>query len=192
MKKPRPILLAVLLLLLAVLVFLFVKGISPERIAGPGESAPPVVAEAPGAKETLKATLYFQREEDGLLVAETRDITVTGQPAADAEAVLAELIKGSSGGLTATLPPETKLRQVFLTKDGTAYADFTKELASAHPSGSEAELATVYAIVDTLAINFKAIKRVFILVDGEERETLNGHITLDRPYRPDYTLVARS
>jgi spore germination protein GerM len=193
MKKARPLLLAALLVVLAVLVVWFIKGFAPERIAGPGDvPAAPAAPETPAAKETMKATLYFQRDDDGLFVAEIRDVPATGSVAADAEAVLAELIKGSSGGLVSALPPETKLRQVFLTKDGTAYADFSKDLSSAHPSGSDAENATVFAIVDTLAFNFKAIKQVFILVDGEERETLNGHITLDRPYRPDFTLVAKS
>jgi spore germination protein GerM len=192
MKNPRPILLAVLLAVLAFLVFWFVKGFAPERIVGPGDAPAQAAApETPAAKETMKATLFFQRD-DGLFVAEIRDVPASGSVAADAEAVLAELIKGSSGGLVSALPPETRLRQVFLTKDGTAYADFTKDLAAAHPSGSDAENATVFAIVDTLAFNFKTIKKVFILVDGEERETLNGHITLDRPFRPDFTLVAKS
>ena len=193
MKKPRPIFLVALLAVLAFLVVWFIKGFAPERIVGPGDIPSASTApETPAAKETMKATLFFQREEDGLFVAELRDVPATGSVAADAEAVLTELIKGSSGGLVSALPPETKLRQVFLTKDGTVYADFSKDLSAAHPSGSDAENATVFAIVDTLAFNFKAIKKVFILVDGEERETLNGHIALDRPFHPDFTLVARS
>ena len=52
MKKPRPILFALLLIILAVLVFWFVRGFAPERIAGPGE-APSLAAtpEAPVPKE---------------------------------------------------------------------------------------------------------------------------------------------
>jgi spore germination protein GerM len=196
MKAPRTFVLAGLSILLVVLVYFFIRGFALERIAGPAEAPVPAAdggaPETPVSKEMMKATLFFQRDDDGMLVAETRDVPSTGSVAADAEAVLTELIKGPTGGLVATVPPETKLRQVFLTKDGTAYADFTKDLSAAHPSGSDAETATVYAIVDTLAVNFKAIKKVFILVDGEERETLNGHVTLDRAFHPDYTRIARS
>jgi spore germination protein GerM len=192
MKPPRAPILAGLSILLAVLVFLFFRGFAPERIAGPAETAAPVaVGETPAAKEKLKATLFFQRDDDDQLVAEPREIPSTGTMTGDAEAVLNELIKGSANGLVSALPPETRLHQVFLTKDGTAYADFSKELSAAHPSGADAETATVYAIVDTLAFNFKSIKKVFILVDGEERETLNGHVTLDRPFRPDFTRIAK-
>jgi len=192
MKTPRTPVFVVLSVVLAALVFFLVKGFTPERIAGPGDLPAPIAApEGPAARATMKVTLFFLRD-DGLFVAETRDVPSTGSVAADAEAVLNELIKGSANGLVSAIPPETKLRQVFLTKDGTAYADFTKDLAAAHPSGSDAETATIYAIVDTLAVNFKAVKKVFILVEGLEKETLNGHATLDRPYRPDYTLIAKS
>ena len=165
------------------------RSASPDRPRFPRR--PSAERGAPPAKETIKATLFFQRDDDDRLVAETREIVSTGSVAGDAELLLTELIKGSANGLVSALPPETKLRQVFLTKDGTAYVDFSKELAAAHPSGTDAEAATVYAIVDTLAVNFKAVKKVFILVDGEERETLNGHVTLDRAYLPDYTRIAR-
>jgi len=193
MKAPRPSVFAALSVLLIVLVFLFFKGITPERIAEPtaapgpsGESG----AIAPPA--TQKVTLFFLREEDGLFVPETRDIPSTGSVARDSEALLTELIKGSAAGLVSAVPPEAKLRKVFVTKDGTAYVDFTRDLADAHPSGSNAETATVYAVVDSLAFNFKSIKQVFILIDGQERETLNGHITLDRPFVPDFRLIAKT
>ncbi len=194
MAKSRAPLLLILGALLIGLVILFILGISPERIARPDETAGTSATPAgvvPPAKDALTVTLYFLREDDGLFVPETRTIPASGSIAREAEAVLDELIKGSQNGLPSALPIEAKVGQVFVTKDGTAYADFSKDLIAAHPSGSEAEKATVYAIVNTLAVNFKSVKRVFILVDGEEKETLNGHITLNRPYAPDFSLVAK-
>jgi spore germination protein GerM len=194
MKTPRLGALAGLSILLALLVFVFFRGVAPERIAGPGETPPPAdsAAEPFAVKETRQVTLFFLREDDGLLVPEVRDIAATGSVAAESEALLVELIKGSAGGLLSALPSETKLRQVFLTKDGIAYADFTKDLTAVLPAGTDAERAAIYAVVDSLAFNFKAIKKVFILIDGEERETLNGHLTLDRAYLPDYSLIAKN
>jgi hypothetical protein len=52
-------------------------------------------------------------------------------------------------------------------------------------------MATVFSLVDTLAYNFPSIKKVFLLIDGEERETLSGHLCLDRAYLPDYDLTVR-
>ncbi len=191
MVKPRSLHILILTGLLVALVILFILGISPERIARPaGTPDTPADAVALDA-ETKSVTLFFLREEDGMFVPETRTIAASGTIAQEAEAVLNELIKGSANGLASALPPEAKVGQVFVTKDGTAYADFSKDLIDAHPSGSEAEQATVFAIVNTLARNFKSVKKVFILVDGEERETLDGHITLNRAFLPDYSLVAK-
>ena len=71
-----------------------------------------------------------------------------------------------------------------------AYVDFSKEIQEKHLRGSSAEMATVFSIVNSLAYNFKSIKKVFILIDGVEKETLGGHISLSHPFLPQYDLVA--
>ena len=58
--------------------------------------------------------------------------------------------------------------------------------------GSEAELITVYSVVNSLTVNFPAIKRVQILVEDKPRPTLWGHVDLTRPLPPDMTLLATS
>jgi spore germination protein GerM len=191
MAKSRTPVLIVLAALLAGLVLLFILGISPERIARRSETPEAPADVTPPTSETKTVTLFFLREDDGMFVPETRTIAAAGSIAEQAEAALAELIKGSANGLPSALPAEAAVGQVFVTKDGVAYADFSKDLVVAHPSGSDAERATVFAIVDTLAYNFKSIKKVFILVEGEERETLNGHITLGHAFLPDFSLVAK-
>ncbi len=191
MSKLRSLRVPVLAVLLVGLVILFILGISPERIARPSGMPEAPVDPAALKAETKTVTLFFQREEDGMFVPETRTIAASGNIAREAEAVLGELIKGSADGLASALPPEAKVGRVFVTKDGTAYADFSKDLVEGHPSGSEAEKATVYAIVNTLARNFKTVKKVFILVDGEERETLDGHVSLSRAIAPDFSLVVQ-
>ncbi|MBN1938351.1 MAG: GerMN domain-containing protein, partial [Candidatus Aminicenantes bacterium] len=136
-------------------------------------------------------TLLFISEEHESLVPEEREIFADpASPAAEAREILSELIKGSQRGLLSPIPQETRLIQVYIDKDGTAYVDFSREFADRHPSGSTAEIDTVYAVVDSLAQNLKAVKKVFLLVDGEERETLAGHIAIDRPIVPDYSLIA--
>jgi len=92
--------------------------------------------------------------------------------------------------LISPLPPETRLRQLFITRSGVAYVDFSKELADRHPSGSSAEIATIYSVVNSLTYNFKSIKKVFILVEGGEKETLGGHISLSQAFAPRYSLSA--
>ena len=54
--------------------------------------------------------------------------------------------------------------------------------ADGHPSGIEPETLTIDSIIGTLYANFPRIEQVRFLVDGQPRETLNGHTDLMRTY----------
>jgi spore germination protein GerM len=191
MADNKKILAAVLSGVLVILVVVFLITSGRERIRKAGTSAPSATASVPSdGRPTKKATLFFPRDDDGLLVAEDRDIPAGASVERDAVTVLTELIKGPSGGLVAAFPPETKVDGLFITKDGTAYVDFSSDLADKHPSGTDAETSTVFSVVNTLAFNFTNIKKVYILIDGRERETLAGHLSLERAILPDYSLNA--
>ena len=180
--------------LIAVLVLAAVlfRGTGGERIkpAAPVRAGEEPSATAP-ARESKSVQLFFLSEDDNYLHPEKREIPAGPSVVEEADLTIRELIRGSDKGYISPLPPETKLRQLFVTKDGTAYVDFSREIMEKHPSGSSAELATVYSIVNTLAFNFKPIKKVFILVEGSEKETLGGHINLSRPFVPLFSLNAR-
>jgi spore germination protein GerM len=198
MKKKRSItpvqwslfgLSVVVVIVLAVVLF---RGEGGEKIkvateVSPAESEPEAVP--PGKAKTV--TLFFLSEEDSLLHAEEREILAGSSITGEAEQVVEALIRGSEKGFVNPLPPETLLRQIFVTKEGVAYVDFSKDIMENHPSGSSAELGTVYSIVNTLAYNFKPIKKVFILVEGSEKETLGGHINLNQAFVPQFSLNSR-
>jgi hypothetical protein len=50
-------------------------------------------------------------------------------------------------------------------------------------------MATLFSVVDSLTFNLKEIKRVHILVGGEERDTLKSHVDLRRDYAQDLSVV---
>jgi len=54
--------------------------------------------------------------------------------------------------------------------------------ADHHPSGIEPETLTIESVIGTLYANFPRIEQVRFLVDGQSRETLNGHADLMRTY----------
>lgn len=177
-----------LLLILSAVLFFFTGGGEP----APDDKDFPGPEEATTGTEqaTLKqVVLYFLSESDGLFHPEPRTIPAGPSVEGEARRLVEELIKGSQTGLISPLPPESQLRQVFLTRGGTAVVDFSREFSDRHPSGSTAEMATVYCLVNSLTANFKPIKRVFILVNGNERETLSGHISLTRPFLPLSSLI---
>ncbi|HUD22056.1 MAG TPA: GerMN domain-containing protein [Acidobacteriaceae bacterium] len=59
--------------------------------------------------------------------------------------------------------------------------------ADQHPSGIGPETLTIDSILQTLGANFPQIEQVRFLVDGQPRETLNGHADLMRTYQVSST-----
>jgi Sporulation and spore germination len=56
------------------------------------------------------------------------------------------------------------------------------DFADHHPSGVEVESLTIQSILGTLHANFPTVQQVRFLVDGQPRDTLNGHADLIRIY----------
>ena len=85
------------------------------------------------------------------------------------------------------VPIGTKVLSLKIDKNGTAYADFSKELAK-KGQGSYSEMMLCYAITNTLT-EFKEIKRVQILVEGKKVITLSGHMDVEDPLERNKTLL---
>ncbi len=77
-----------------------------------------------------------------------------------------------------TLPASTTILAFYALPDGTAIADFSESLASETPSGILSESMAVNSIVDTLAANVPRLRRLKILIHGQEVDTLAGHVDL--------------
>ncbi|AJE02466.1 GerMN domain-containing protein [Geobacter pickeringii] len=147
----------------------------------------PVAQSEPKPSGTFRVTLFFATPDAEGLAREGRELDACEEMADCVEEVVDELVNGPVGELQPTLPPSAVVRGVRIVGE-TAVIDFGKELVAGLPGGSSAELAAVYSVVDTVCLNFPAIKGVKFLVEGKDAETLAGHVDLRRPIPPDYTL----
>ena len=77
-----------------------------------------------------------------------------------------------------TIPADTILLGFYVLPEGTAIADFSDALASEYPSGIMSEKLAVDSIARTLESNVSAVRRLKILIHGQEVETLAGHVDL--------------
>jgi hypothetical protein len=77
-----------------------------------------------------------------------------------------------------TLPPDAVLLAFYLLPDGTGIADFSEALATSVPSGIASEQMAVDSIARTLEANVPQVRRLKILIHGQEVETLAGHLDL--------------
>lgn len=192
METKNYVILAVLFVVFVVLiVFFFQSGTEKKKEAIPlSESQEPETSQTE-PPEKITITLFFLSEENDRLHGEEREIVSDPQLIFEARQTIEELLIGSNNGLISPFPPETKLREIFITEEGTVCVDLSREIQDEHLSGARAEISTVYAIVNSLAYNFESIKKVIILVDGSEKETLKGHVDISRPLVPMYNLISK-
>jgi germination protein M len=140
-----------------------------------------IIKPSPPTPQLKEVKLYFSVSEGNCLFPEKRKIIASSELNKEAKLILEELIKGpTDSSLSPTLPPQTEVRAVYI-KDDCIYVDFSSSLSERHPGGSTGELLTVYSIVNTLLTNFPSQSRVQILIQGEPRETLAGHIDIREP-----------
>jgi spore germination protein GerM len=152
------------------------------------ESPPPVPAgEATTYKSQVKgpAHLYFGDPMGRYLSAEQRVMDLPTDGVSRARLLLASLFSGPQAGGSRTFPEGTRLRSLFITPEGTAFADLEKEPLSRHPGGVETELLSIYSIVNTLVLNVEAVRSVKILIGGQEAATLAGHVDLQHAFKAD-------
>ena len=133
----------------------------------------------PGRK--IKARLFYVSDDGTKLTSVERDVPYAEGTVEQAKAILAAQIEPAAEPLVSAVPPGTTLRALFVTPNGEAYVDLSRELTAGHPGGSLNELLTIYTLVDALAVNLPAISSVQLLVDGKELETLAGHVDVRRP-----------
>lgn len=132
-------------------------------------------------EEVVEVKLYFSDSQAMYLVLEKRKIPQT--PSLARQAVI-ELIKGpENSDLYPTIPEGTQVNELYIAGD-IAYIDLSEEIFKNHPGGSSGELMTVYSIVNTLT-EISQIKGVQILVEGNEKKSLMGHIDISMPLLRD-------
>jgi germination protein M len=156
--------------------------VTPSTVSKPAENQ--------ANQRRINVKLYFASSNSILLQAEDRFVPYHDNLHDQAFEVMKELVKGPSGELIPTIPEGTIARDLFITKDGVAYADFSAALSANHKGGSLGEMNTVFSIVDTLTLNFPEIKHVQILIEDQAVDTLNGHLDLSRPLGQDLSFVA--
>jgi spore germination protein GerM len=153
------------------------------RAAAASSSAPV----PPGRK--IKARLFYVADDGMRLTSVERDIAYGEGATEQAREIVAAQIAPVVEPLVSAVPAGTALRAVFLTDNGEAYVDLSRDIVSAHPGGTLNELLTVYTIVNALTVNLPAVTGVQVLVDGKQVDTLAGHVDIRQPLAKNLSWV---
>src|SRR5215813_6278634 len=131
----------------------------------------------------IKAKMFWASDEDeGALSPTSVDLALSPDPVLRAKQVLNTLLAGPVNSDLRTLPPDAALLAFYLLPDGTGVADFSEALATSTPSGIQSEQLAVDSIARTLEANVPQVKRLKILIHGQELDTLAGHLDLTQMF----------
>ncbi len=209
MKEKKLIILGILLIFLAVVFAYYL--ISQERarhrlLQEPDSSA--VDLEATDLKQQSQGDqfvdLYFYNagkfpSDPDFLVPEKRVIYQIADRTIMAKQALQELFRGpgqlpvtqeesaeneplSGQSIFPVFPAGARLRQLYILDDGTAVVDLYDDTVNGI-EGVFYELLAIKSITRSLVLNFEEISQVRFLVEGKERDTLAGHVSISHPFR---------
>jgi hypothetical protein len=127
----------------------------------------------------VKAKLFWISDADNSMLAPVVvELPLSSDPVLRSKQVINTLLAGPVDVELRTLPPDAVLLAFYILPDGTAIADFSEALATSIPSGIASEQLAVDSMARTLEANVPQVKRLKILIHGQEVETLAGHVDL--------------
>ncbi len=144
----------------------------------------------PSDGETVEATLFYVSDDGMRLVGIKQPLEQRPETAAQARVIIEAQLTDPPQPLLSPIPTGTELRAFYLTNRGEAFVDLSEEVTLNHSGGSLEELFTVYAVVNAVTANLSSINAVQILVNGQEVDTLAGHVDLQRPLELNMRWVA--
>ena len=170
---------AIVLVLTCVLAFIFFN----RTEVLPPRPPLPTAASSPNIPPPLQQVkLIFFQPESLELVDISQELRLSHGKIERLKQIINALLEGSPPALINTIPKGTLLYEVYLDEQSTAYLDFSGALSAAHIGGTTAELLTVQTILKTVRANFgEDIKNVQILIEGQEVDTIAGHVDISKP-----------
>ena len=177
-RPPHPSLLAALGLAL-----LLVAGCK-HAPAGKPAASQSQQAQTNANQAMVQRTLLYPSEEDMLLTEFQVMLPDLGSDQQNMQAMIQRYLDGPAGdGQVLPFPDNCTVRSLFILGENQVVVDLGGPVKTG--GGSATELARVYGIIDTLNQNFPQITAVKILVDGQETETLLGHVDLSHSLPPE-------
>ncbi len=144
------------------------------------------VTPPPSSTEGKRTVTLFFAADGPRLAREAREIDPCDNDNACMKSVLDELLNGPVGEFEETIPEGTSVTAVH-SEGNLATIEFNSMFSDAMLSGTSAEMLAVYAVVNTIAVNFPQILQVKIDVAGNKAIILR-HLDISEPLVPDYSL----
>ncbi len=150
--------------------------------------APPVLPKTANTSDELppssQVKLFLFDPTLSELIAVYVELRLFHDPTVRMKQIITALVNETRPNYRNPIPEGTKLNEIYIDNQMTAYLDFSHHLADGQIGGTTAEVITVSSILNTVFEAFPdEIRHVQILIDGEEVEKLGGHLDISNPLR---------
>jgi Sporulation and spore germination len=125
----------------------------------------------------VKAKIFWAAGSDRIAPVEVQ-LPLSADPVERSRQLLHKLTVDPPTPGQRTIPADATVLGFYILPDGTAIADFSEALSSEMPSGILSEEMAVNSIAQTLGNNVPALRRLKILIHGQEVDTLAGNVDL--------------
>jgi hypothetical protein len=126
---------------------------------------------------SVKAQIFWSGGADKIAPVPL-NLPLSADPVQRSRQLIQALIANPPSDAQRTLPADTTLLAFYILPDGTAIADFSDAFSSEMPSGILSEEMAVNSIARTLESNVDGLRRLKILIKGQEVDTLAGNVDL--------------
>jgi hypothetical protein len=126
---------------------------------------------------TVKAKIFWAAGSDRIAPVEVQ-LPLSADPVLRSRQLLHELTVDPPTAGQRTIPADTTVLGFYILPDGTGIVDFSDALSSEMPSGILSEEMAVNSIARTLEGNVPVLRRLKILIHGQEVDTLAGNVDL--------------
>ena len=182
-KQVQQIVSSAAALTVAVLIFVILISCDSKQTDPTPPPVPPPIISPDSPQPQLQTYKLFYFDTNSLrLAGEERELVLSQDVTERLKQIINELLSDSISGLYQTIPQGTLLYEVYVDEQSTAYLDFSRHLKDEHIGGTTSEALTVGAILRTVKENFRdQIRRVQILIEGLETDTIGGHVDISKP-----------
>lgn len=125
----------------------------------------------------VKARIFWAGGPDSIAPVEI-ELPLSADPIQRSRQLLHALIAEPPTPDQRTIPGDAEVLGFYILPDGTAIADFSDALSTETPSGILSESMAVNSITRTLGNNVPGLRRLKILIHGQEVDTLAGNVDL--------------
>jgi spore germination protein GerM len=165
-----------------------------QLLTRPAEPIAPVTSPAEARRGAaplahIRSTLFYAAADGDRLSPVVREVSLAEKVDDQGAEIVNIALQAPRSPLLPAIPAGTTLRGFYVTADGDAFVDLSGKNLTTSRGGTTAESLAVYAIVNSVTANLPTVKRVQILIEGKEVDTLYGHLDLRRPLTANMALV---